>query len=91
MIPSRIAIAGLLLVWVWAGCSCDNRPAGTKDAATNPASAAGAAFVASRMKEPFHRPECEWARKIEPENLETYFSRQTAVRAGHRPCQVCNP
>lgn len=52
---------------------------------------AKATYVASAIREPFHRPECKWAQKISPENLQTFTTREEAIRAGHRPCKVCKP
>ena len=49
------------------------------------------AYVASAKREPFHKPDCEWAKKISPANLETFKSRDEAIKAGHRPCKVCKP
>jgi hypothetical protein len=49
------------------------------------------AYVASSKSEPFHKPSCEWAKKISPKNLEKYKSRDEAIKAGHRPCKVCKP
>jgi methylphosphotriester-DNA--protein-cysteine methyltransferase len=49
------------------------------------------AYVASANREPFHKPACEWAKKISAKNLEAFKSREEAVKAGHRPCKVCRP
>lgn len=48
-------------------------------------------YVASKNREPFHYPWCRWAKKISPYNLQTFSSREEALRAGHRPCKICNP
>jgi hypothetical protein len=48
-------------------------------------------YVASKLRKPFHLPDCKWALKISPENLETFDSREAAIAAGHVPCKVCNP
>lgn len=48
-------------------------------------------YVASRNSEVFHRPGCQWAERIKPENLIGYKSRAEAVKAGKRPCRVCKP
>jgi micrococcal nuclease len=48
-------------------------------------------YVASVKAEPFHRPSCTWAKKIAPHNLQTFQSREDAIKAGHRPCKVCKP
>lgn len=48
-------------------------------------------FVASKKSEVFHEPGCEWAQKINPDNLVTYDSYQAAVDDGRRPARCCNP
>jgi phosphatidylserine/phosphatidylglycerophosphate/cardiolipin synthase-like enzyme len=48
-------------------------------------------FVASRNSEVFHRPGCKGARKISPQNLVGYATREDAIRAGKKPCDECNP
>lgn len=48
-------------------------------------------YVASQLREPFHRPTCAWAKKINPENLVGYDTREQAEADGHRPCKVCKP
>jgi micrococcal nuclease len=50
-----------------------------------------AAYVASINREPFHRPDCKWARRISSANLQTFKTREEAIKAGHRPCKVCRP
>jgi Metal binding domain of Ada len=49
------------------------------------------AYVASVIREPFHRSTCKWADKISPSNLQTFKTRAEAIKAGHRPCKVCKP
>ena len=48
-------------------------------------------YVASRSREPFHKPSCKWAEKISDKNLQTFKTRDEAIKAGHRPCKVCKP
>ena len=48
-------------------------------------------YVASRLREPFHYSWCQWAQRISEENKEYFRTREEAVKAGHRPCKVCNP
>jgi len=48
-------------------------------------------YVASKNSEVFHRPECSSAKRIKPENLVGYNSRNEAKRAGKRPCKRCKP
>jgi hypothetical protein len=48
-------------------------------------------YVASKNSKVFHRPDCSWAKRIKPENLIGYNSRDEAINAGKRPCRRCNP
>ena len=48
-------------------------------------------YVASKNSKVFHKAECEWAKKIKPDNLTGHSSRDEAVRAGKRPCKLCQP
>jgi hypothetical protein len=48
-------------------------------------------FIASKNSKIFHKPECQWAQKIKPENLVIYHSRNQAINAGKRPCKQCQP
>jgi hypothetical protein len=48
-------------------------------------------YVASKNGQPFHLPGCASAKKISPENLETFTTREEAIAAGHVPCKVCKP
>jgi len=48
-------------------------------------------YVCSRNSDVFHRPDCPWARRIKPENLIGFGSRQEAIMAGKRPCKRCQP
>jgi hypothetical protein len=48
-------------------------------------------YVASKNSNVFHRPGCEWAKKIKPENLIGYSSRAEAITSGKRPCNRCRP
>ena len=48
-------------------------------------------FVASKNSKVFHKPDCSSASRIKPENLETYNTRDGAVKAGKRPCKRCKP
>jgi hypothetical protein len=48
-------------------------------------------YVASKNSKVFHRPGCEWAQRIKPENLQGFGTRAGAIRAGKRPCKRCKP
>ena len=63
----------------------------TPAADARPATTPAVNYVASRVRLPFHRPDCKWAAKISPKNLEVFETREQAIEAGHRPCKVCNP
>jgi len=54
-------------------------------------SAAGAKYIGNARSKKFHRPDCEWAQKIAPENRVEFRTREEAVEAGYVPCKVCNP
>jgi len=64
----------------------------TEDAPPAPAAvSSGDTYVASAAGRTFHRPGCEWTQRITPQNLVLYKSRDEAIAAGKKPCQVCNP
>jgi len=48
-------------------------------------------YVASKNSKVFHLPGCRFAKRISPENLTGYKSRDEAVRAGKRACKLCKP
>jgi len=48
-------------------------------------------YVASKNSKVFHKPDCRWAKRIKPENLVGYNSRDEAIEAGKRPCKFCKP
>ena len=71
------------------------RPADTKP---NPSTAtldqtqkAKYAYIASKSRKVFHKSDCRWAKRIKPENLVGYNSRNEAIKAGKRPCKICKP
>jgi methylphosphotriester-DNA--protein-cysteine methyltransferase len=47
-------------------------------------------YVASKIRQPFHDPSCEWAKKISEDNKLEFTSWADAMKE-HRPCKVCNP
>lgn len=49
------------------------------------------AFVASKKSKVFHKPDCPFAKRISPENLVGYRTRDDAIKAGKRPCRQCKP
>jgi len=48
-------------------------------------------YVASKNSKVFHLPGCRFAKRISPENLIGYKSRDEAVSAGKRACKFCKP
>jgi hypothetical protein len=48
-------------------------------------------YVASKNSNVFHRPNCSSAKRIKPENLVGYRSRDEAINTGKRPCKRCKP
>ena len=57
---------------------------------TKPA-AAEYKYVASKNRPTFHKPDCRWTKKISPENLVGYKTREDAINAGKKPCKQCKP
>jgi len=53
--------------------------------------AASYKYVGSSKSDKYHHPTCEWALKINPQNLVTFESAKEALGAGYKPCKVCNP
>ncbi len=78
----NLALAALLVAGGLAGC--------TEQRADTPRETK-VAYVASAIREPFHKRDCKWALKISPANLRTFKTREEAIKAGHRPCKVCKP
>lgn len=48
-------------------------------------------FIASKKRNKFHVPTCEWARKINPTNLVEYTTKNDAINEGKEPCKDCIP
>jgi len=71
-------------------CSDSGKKSSTNAAATGTA-ARSKPFRASVLREPFHRSTCQWAAKIDTENLVGYDTREEATADGHRACKVCKP
>jgi competence protein ComEC len=49
------------------------------------------AYVGSIKSDIFHYPNCRYVKKILPENMIWFASRDDAIAQGYRPCKVCNP
>jgi hypothetical protein len=48
-------------------------------------------YVASKKSQVFHKSTCSSAKRISPENLVHYKTREDAINDGKRPCKSCNP
>lgn len=48
-------------------------------------------YVSSKNSQVFHRPQCRSVKRIKPENLVGYNSKEEVIQAGKRPCKVCKP
>lgn len=48
-------------------------------------------YAASKNGDVFHTPNCRSAKRISPENLVGYSTREDAINAGKRPCKICKP
>jgi hypothetical protein len=48
-------------------------------------------YVASKDRKIFHKPDCTSVKSILPQNLVYYKTRDEAIAAGKRPCQICKP
>jgi len=48
-------------------------------------------YVASKKSQVFHKSTCSSAKRISPENLVHYKTREDAIDDGKRPCKSCNP
>ncbi|UCE50541.1 MAG: hypothetical protein JSW47_10330 [Phycisphaerales bacterium] len=53
--------------------------------------ALAAGFIASKTSGVFHKSDCRWAQKISADNLVNYENKNEAIKAGKRPCRLCNP
>jgi serine/threonine protein kinase len=52
---------------------------------------AAASVVASRNSTYFHRPNCQWALRIWPQNFVSYPTSVAARQDGRKPCRTCSP
>jgi hypothetical protein len=48
-------------------------------------------YVSSKNSKVFHFPQCRSAKRINPENLVGYNSKEEVIQAGKRPCKMCKP
>ena len=50
-----------------------------------------AGYVSSKNSKVFHKPTCTHARRLQPDSMVVFSSRQEAIDSGRRPCKTCNP
>ncbi len=48
-------------------------------------------YAASKDSEVFHYSDCSYVKKINPENLIRFKTREEAIASGGRPCKTCEP
>lgn len=48
-------------------------------------------YVGSNESNKYHKVNCRWAKKIKPENLIEFKTKEEAESKGYIPCKVCNP
>jgi hypothetical protein len=51
----------------------------------------GQVYWGSIKSNKFHYPSCKWIKKIKPENLVEFKTREDAIKAGYKPCKECRP
>jgi micrococcal nuclease len=49
------------------------------------------AYWANTKSKKFHRPDCQWAQQINPDNLLKTNDRQQLITDGYQPCKACRP
>lgn len=47
------------------------------------------AFVGSKNSDKYYPPDCQWAKRIKPENLVCFFSAEEARQKGYQPAKSC--
>lgn len=50
-----------------------------------------ARYVANKNSDVYHDRDCQWSRKIKPDNIIEFASRQEAEAQNFLPCRSCNP
>jgi len=85
-------LTGVIVLAPLFGCSSpEDRREAADAASARGTEARSKPYVASVLREPFHRSTCKWAKKINDENIVGYDTRKEAIEDGHRPCKVCRP
>jgi len=63
----------------------------TVDECTSLGCPGGTQFVGSKSSDKYHYCNCTWAKKIKPENLICFQSKEEAQGEGYVPCGTCKP
>lgn len=48
-------------------------------------------YVGSKNSDKYHITSCQWAKRINPDNLVSFDSPEAARKEGYIPCKVCKP
>jgi micrococcal nuclease len=59
--------------------------------ATNNQANSPIVYWANIKSKKFHRPDCQWARQIRPDNLRKSNNHQQLIKDGYQPCKACRP
>ncbi len=51
----------------------------------------GGKYIGSKKSDKYHYPDCEWAKKILPENVIWFKDVSDANAHGYKPCGICRP
>lgn len=54
-----------------------------------PASPKNCPFVGSKNSDKYYPPDCQWAKRIKPENLVCFSSAEEAHQKGYQPAKSC--
>ena len=79
-----IILFGFFLI---SGCATTQ----SSTSSTVPAAAVQYKYVGSVDSDKYHKPSCQWAAKIKPENEIWFTSKEEAAKAGYQPCKTCKP
>lgn len=85
MTKKKVVVLALLLALFLSACANQNR------STDNSAQQLAKAYVGSTSSDKYHRPSCEWAKKIKPDNAVWFSSPEEAKKTGYKPCKVCRP
>jgi len=48
-------------------------------------------YFGNKRSPTLHLPECRWVKKMSPENIIVFTSREDAIHQGYNPCKTCKP